>query len=57
MRYYVKVADAVAGVGFTRGYWTRDKAERIAEGMRPEYGPAVWIYTRRELRDYVKWSR
>lgn len=54
MRYYVKVADAVAGVGFTHGHWTMRGAEKTAEGMRPEYGEAVWILTRKEKREYLR---
>lgn len=51
MRYYVKVADALMGVGFSRGYWTRRGVERAADDLRGEFGPAVWIVTRREKRE------
>lgn len=52
MRYYVKVADALCGVGFTRGYWTRKGVEKAAKNLRAEFGNAVWIYTAAERREY-----
>lgn len=51
MRYYVKVADVMCGVGFTRGFWLKKNAEKEAELCRQEYGNAVWVVTRKEKKE------
>lgn len=52
MRFYVKVADAVCGIGWTRGYWTRRGVKKAAADLRQEFAPAVWIYTTAERNAY-----
>jgi hypothetical protein len=52
VRFYVKVADAACGIGWTRGYWTRRGAERAVADLRQEFAPAVWIYTAAERAAY-----
>lgn len=54
MRYYVKVVDAVAGVGFSRGYWTKRGVLRASDEFREEYGDAVWIVTHKQMLDQIK---
>lgn len=57
MRYYIKVADAVAGVGFVdKSFWTKRAAARHAckENIVDEYAPAIWILTRKEKKEYLR---
>lgn len=49
---YLKVADAVMGIGWSRRLWTKRGVRKEGLNLQREFGTAVWVYNSTEKKDY-----